>query len=577
MPLRSVVDIPLHARAAAIVGVSDNGVKASGRTLRHLRRYGFDGVICPVNPHAEHGPEAARLRPARRRARGCGPGGDRPAAGGCGGCGTRPWRAGIVFASGYSQTGPEGQLRQESLRAVAAEAEVRILGPNSVGAVSAGNALTATFMTGLDQDRFALQDGGIAFVSESGAMGGFILNLAQSEGIGVGRFLSTGNEANLTLPALVHLLVDEGSTRVVLTYVEGIGDGDAFERALTRARERDIPVCALKVGRKARGAAAAPSQTGVLAGSQETTRGGVSHERQQEVLRGDQRSPGHRRGHHRRTDSTRYGRRRRRPGRGRARRVPATRPACTRKRHACRTDVSIEAGWQRLLDTVRSAYGLFTALANAAVSPKQDGQRFPTSEMPMEEWQDGLAVNLTGAYLGCKLVYPDMLRAGWGLIVNISSQAARTSARVAGVHYGSTKAGPLGLTRTLSVEYGPAGITINAVTPGRITTPNVGGSCRRRQPGDTARHTRRPARQSQGHGLGRELPGLGRGRVRNRRDHRCQRRQFYGLIRAPGASPREGTGSHLPSVAPMAVPGWRSRLRPTGRSRSVPLKIGRHQ
>lgn len=135
-------------------------------------------------------------------------------------------------------------------------------------------------------------------------------------------------------------------------------------------------------------------------------------------------------------------------------------------------DVAQEADWHRVLDVARSAYGPVTVLVNnAAISPKRDGQRTPSSEMPLDEWNRVLAVNLTGAFLGAKLVHPGMKAAGWGRIVNISSQAARTGARVAGVHYGATKAALLGLTRTLAFEYGPDGITVNAVTPGRIMTP----------------------------------------------------------------------------------------------------------
>lgn len=141
-----------------------------------------------------------------------------------------------------------------------------------------------------------------------------------------------------------------------------------------------------------------------------------------------------------------------------------------------RADVSRERDWVDLLDTARSRYGPVTVLVNnAAISPKRAGKRVPSSEMPLSEWESVLAVNLTGVFLGCKLVFPDMRSEGWGRIVNISSQAARTGARVAGVHYGATKAGILGITRTVAHEYGPYGITVNAIAPGRIMTPMAAG------------------------------------------------------------------------------------------------------
>lgn len=272
-----VVSLCLSASAIAIVGASDDGTKASGRTQRYLRKYGFTGDIFPVNPNRDtvqglpaYGsvdelprvPDlavivlpAAAVEAAVRD------------------CGAAGIKFAVVFASGYAEVGGEGAAQQDRLAATAAAAGVRLLGPNSVGAVFASNALTAAFMTGLDQDRFALADHQIAFVSQSGAMGGFILNMAQSAGLGIGRFFSTGNEADLGLPELIEGLVLEGSTRCVLAYVEGVRDGNALQRALAAARLAKVPVGLMKVGRSERGAAAAASHTGALAGSDEVLDG----------------------------------------------------------------------------------------------------------------------------------------------------------------------------------------------------------------------------------------------------------------------------------------------------------------
>lgn len=266
-----VIRILLSARGVAIVGASDNGDKASGRTQRYLRRYGFAGRVHPVNPTREtvqglpayptvlDVPDPVDLAVVVVPAKDC------PAV--IRSCGERGIRTAIVFASGFSEVGAEGREAEAELVRVAREAEVRIIGPNSVGAVMLGTGLATTFMTGLDQDRFEPIDDGIAFVSQSGAMGGFILNMAQSEGVGVGRFISTGNEADLTISELVTGFIDEGSTKVVLGYVEGIRDGAAFSAALAKASAANVPVAIMKVGRSARGAAAATSHTGALAGS----------------------------------------------------------------------------------------------------------------------------------------------------------------------------------------------------------------------------------------------------------------------------------------------------------------------
>lgn len=139
-------------------------------------------------------------------------------------------------------------------------------------------------------------------------------------------------------------------------------------------------------------------------------------------------------------------------------------------------DAADAAEWERLTLEARSAFGPIGILVNnAAISPKRDGAKVLAHEMSHAEWNAVLAVNLTGPFFGAQSVFPDMRDAGWGRIVNISSQAARTGARVAGVHYGATKTGLLGLTRTLAYEFGPLGITVNAVAPGRIMTPMAAG------------------------------------------------------------------------------------------------------
>ncbi|MCW2879504.1 MAG: hypothetical protein JWQ95_3604 [Sphaerisporangium sp.] len=265
-----VVSRLLHARSVAVVGASNDGNKASGRTLRYLLRYGYRGAIYPVNPRRERVqgvqayasladlPEAPELAVVVLPASGV-PDVLRQ----CGEIGTR---VAIVFASGFAEVGPAGALAQEELVAVAREAGVRVLGPNCVGAVGASAALTAAFMTGLDQDRFELKDDGVAFVTQSGAMGAFILNMAQSTGLGLGRFVSTGNEADISLPEVIEGLVEDESTRVILGYVEGIREASSFRAALQHARDRQVPVCLMKVGRSPRGATAAQSHTGSLAG-----------------------------------------------------------------------------------------------------------------------------------------------------------------------------------------------------------------------------------------------------------------------------------------------------------------------
>jgi len=86
-----------------------------------------------------------------------------------------------------------------------------------------------------------------------------------------------------------------------------------------------------------------------------------------------------------------------------------------------------------------------------------------------------LAVNLTGAFHCCQAVLPDMVEVGWGRIVNISSSSAHSGQALLGP-YVSSKSGLNGLTKSLALEFGPKGITVNAVPPGFIDTPMLRAS-----------------------------------------------------------------------------------------------------
>jgi 3-oxoacyl-[acyl-carrier protein] reductase len=115
--------------------------------------------------------------------------------------------------------------------------------------------------------------------------------------------------------------------------------------------------------------------------------------------------------------------------------------------------------------------GVSVLVNNAGISPKHGGLKATIAEMSEAEWRQVLDINLTGAFLCSRAVLPLMQAAGWGRIVNIASQAGRTRTDIAGAHYAASKAGMMGLARTLAVEGGKYGITANSIAPGRIETP----------------------------------------------------------------------------------------------------------
>ena len=94
------------------------------------------------------------------------------------------------------------------------------------------------------------------------------------------------------------------------------------------------------------------------------------------------------------------------------------------------------------------------------------------TDLTVDAWDRMLAINLTGTFHCIQAAIPDMLAAGWGRIVTISSSSAQSgAARMA--HYVASKGGVFGLTKALAVEYAPKGITVNTIPPGFIDTPMV--------------------------------------------------------------------------------------------------------
>ncbi|GAA2410006.1 SDR family NAD(P)-dependent oxidoreductase [Actinomadura vinacea] len=133
---------------------------------------------------------------------------------------------------------------------------------------------------------------------------------------------------------------------------------------------------------------------------------------------------------------------------------------------AVRVDVADPDGVARGVDRVREHFGPVTILVNNA--GKEGFRRF--LDITPEQWDEMLAVNLTGTFHCCRLVLPDMIAAGWGRIVNISSSSTHGGQQYM-AHYVASKTGMVGLTKSLALEFGPSGVTVNTIPPGFIDTP----------------------------------------------------------------------------------------------------------
>jgi NAD(P)-dependent dehydrogenase (short-subunit alcohol dehydrogenase family) len=132
---------------------------------------------------------------------------------------------------------------------------------------------------------------------------------------------------------------------------------------------------------------------------------------------------------------------------------------------------------------VRARIGRPTILVNNAGLQGFD----PFLSISVEKWNHILAVNLTGTFNCCQAVVPDMIEAGWGRIVNISSSSAQRGQPLM-THYVSSKAGVIGLTKALALELGPRGITVNTIPPGFIDTPMLRASERQGFLGEGVEH-----------------------------------------------------------------------------------------
>ncbi|MDD5666164.1 MAG: CoA-binding protein [Actinomycetota bacterium] len=262
-----------YPRSVAVVGATDNPFKLGFHALSAVTSSGFEGEVYPVNPGAGESIQGLRayrsisdlprgvdlfvyaiperqVIPSVREAVEMG------------------GNAGVIFAGGFRETGTEGGLLQEELIGIANAGGMKLIGPNCIGVVNKQARLNATFASPLAW----FPQGNVSVVSQSGGMGNSILNEIMDEQVGISKFVSIGNRANVEFADMVEYLAEDPDTAVICLFIEGLDDGAAFlEKARLASRRK--PVIVYTRGYTESSSRAALSHTGSVASSESVYRG----------------------------------------------------------------------------------------------------------------------------------------------------------------------------------------------------------------------------------------------------------------------------------------------------------------
>lgn len=174
----------------------------------------------------------------------------------------------VCAAAGYAEINtPEGKARQQVLMEGAKRNNIRVIGPNCIGVIDNYSKIDTTFVETLMQESSRGKAGGISFISQSGAMAASILMWGASSPapLSYSKFVSIGNMADVDFIDLLEYLEEDVTTKVIGLYMEGYPKTRTLIETMARIALKK-PVVVLKVGRTSKGAAAASSHTGSLAG-----------------------------------------------------------------------------------------------------------------------------------------------------------------------------------------------------------------------------------------------------------------------------------------------------------------------
>ncbi|MCD8340378.1 MAG: acetate--CoA ligase family protein [Burkholderiales bacterium] len=262
----SSLDKIMKPRTMAVIGASNKPHTIGHDLMKNLVKYGFTGTLYPVHPKDKviHGlpayhsvldiPGEVDMAVIVINAK--------YALGAVDECAQKGIKGIVVITAGFKETGPAGAELEKQLVEKIHKYGMTCVGPNCMGVVNTDPAykLDATFAETLPER------GTIGFVSQSGALGGGILNILKDLNIGFSQFISIGNQADVNSDSAIEFWKDEKDVKQILLYMESIPEPKLFRKLATETTKKK-PIVALKAGRSAAGASAASSHTGSLAGA----------------------------------------------------------------------------------------------------------------------------------------------------------------------------------------------------------------------------------------------------------------------------------------------------------------------
>lgn len=261
-----MLDMLFNPASVAVIGAAREEGKLGHGVLNNILQYGYKGRVYPVNPKAA---EVLGLRcfpsvlaipdpvdlaiiviPAKL------------VSAVLEECGQKGVKGAIIITAGFRESGADGIRMEKELQVIGRRYGMRLVGPNCLGIIDTVIPLNASFAVGMPVQ------GGMAFMSQSGALCTSVLDWARGEGIGFSRFVSLGNKADLNEIDFLEAWGADPQTKVVLAYLEGIADGPKFIRSAQQVTRAGTPVIAIKSGTTSAGSRAVSSHTGTLAGAE---------------------------------------------------------------------------------------------------------------------------------------------------------------------------------------------------------------------------------------------------------------------------------------------------------------------